>query len=133
MCKKLKINCVDKCECTKLKYYDQKLFYFVDSDVVTDRSLALPTKPLPYRTSRVWFIPAPYQPPTVQAESGSSLSSLFSFGWLKRLLTLFTPSDWKTENDLSGEIWLDEFSQIIKKNKLTVETYHSMRKYGQQS
>ena len=87
--------------------------------------MALPTKPLIVSTG--------WQPPTLQAESGSFLSSLFSFGWLKRLLTLFTPSDWKTENELSGEIWLDEFIQIIKKNKLTVETYHSMRKYGQQS
>ena len=123
MCKKLKINCVDKCRCTKLKYYDQKLFYFVASDVVTDRCLALPTKPLIVSTG--------WQPPTLQAESGPSRPSLFSFSWLNRLLTLFTPSDWRTESELSGEIWLDEFSQIIKKKKLTVETYHSMRKYGQ--
>ena len=123
MCKKLNKNCVDKCRCPKLKYYDQKLFYFVVSDVVTDRSLALPTKPLIVSTG--------WQPPTLHAESGPSRPSLFSFAWLKRLLTLFTPSDWKTESVLSGEIWLDEFSQIIKKKKLTVETYHSMRKYGQ--
>lgn len=102
-----------------------KSFYFVVSDVVTDRSLALPTKPLIFSTG--------WQPPTLQAESGSFLSSLFSFGWLRRLLTSFTRSDWKTESELSGEIWLDEFSQIIEKKKLTVETYHSMRKYGQQS
>ena len=51
---------------------------------------------------------------------------LFNFGWLRRLLTPFTSSDWKTE---SGETWLDEFSQVIKKKKLTFETYHSMRKY----
>ena len=98
MCKKLKINCVDKCRCTKLRYYDQKLFYFVVSAVVTDRSLALSTKPLNVR-----------------------------------LLTLFTRSDWETENELSGEIWLGEFSQIIKKKKLTVESYHSIRTYDQQS
>ena len=122
MCKKLKINCVDNCRCTKLRYYDQKLFYFVVSDVVTDRCLALPTKPL---------IVSGWQPPTLQAESSPSWSSLFSFAWLERLLTLFTPFGWRTESELSREIWLDEFSQIIKKKKLTVETYHSMRKYGQ--
>ena len=38
--------------------------------------------------------------------------------------------DWYTEVSLPNEeFWLDEFRRIRKSEKLTIETYHSMRKY----